>query len=233
MKNFLKIAMILAMVAFATSCGYKSEITPIPETDLSTFTAQTPDKKIVMGVMNSAGIRLIPPAYSAITLQSGCLIAQYEVAGQKLYNLFLQDGNKAIDENLLTCEWITDHFRATNSKGEFLYYPETEKTFGPHKFSVKMENFIFYQTEKGAGVANKSGIIMSEQTEIYLIKDQKSNAFFFAVPNGKKAVLYDASGKEVKKLSQWSWTQLQKKIKKDFLLNGLVISGEVPNIKAF
>ncbi len=233
MKNLVRFALMAFVALLATSCGYQSVITPIEGSDLSTFTAKTKTEKIVMGVINRAGERIIPAAYDAITLQNGCLLAQYEVSGKKLCNLFLLDGKKAIDENLQLCEWNNDHFRGYNSKGEFLYYPETSQVFGPYKASVIWDGFIFYQTDKGTGIATKSGNIMQEQAAIFFVKDKKTNAYFFVLPDGKKATLFDASGKELKKLAPWAWTQLQKKLQSEMLLNGTVHKGTVPNIKAF
>ena len=233
MKNVVKVAMIMAFAALFAACGYKSVITPIEGSDLSTYTAKTKTEKVVMGVINRAGERIVPAAYDAITLQNGCLVAQYEAVDRQFYNLFLLDGKKAIDENVQLCEWNTDHFRLWNSKGEFLYYPETAQAFGPYKASVFWDGFIFFQTDKGTGIATKSGNIMQEQVAIFFIKDKKTDAYFFALPDGKKATLFDATGKEVKKLAPWGWTQLQKRLETELLLNGTVHKGTVPNIKAF
>lgn len=235
MKNLIKFALVAFVAFIATSCGYKSVIEEIPGTDLSTFSAKTKTEKIVLGVMKTtSGERLIPAAYDAITLQNGCLVADYTTKeGNKLCNLFLLNGQKALNENLQSCEWTKDHFRATNSKGEFLYYPETSKVFGPYQISVNWGEFLFFQTEKGTGIASKTGIIMPEQKEIFFVKDKKTDAFFFVIPDGRKATLFDATGKEMKKLTSWGWTQLQKKLADKATLIQTITMGTVPNIKAF
>lgn len=242
MKKYVKCAILMACAALFAACGYESVITPIQGTDLSTYTAKTADGKIVLGVYDKANVPVIPAAYDDITLSNGVLIAGYTTTkGVKLCNLFKPDGKKAIDANLATCEWKGDHYRTTNSQGEFLYYPEFDRTFGPYQSSIIWKDIIFYKEFKNN--VSKSGFIrtdgsgiVTDDTPVFVIKDKKSGKLFFAVGDGKKAgTIYDdkIDMKTAKKLTSRKWSLLQKKLTDKQQLSNKITLGSVANIKAF
>ena len=154
-------------------------------------------------------------------------------------NLFKPDGKKAIDANLATCEWKGDHYRTTNSQGEFLYYPEFDRTFGPYQSSIIWKDIIFYNELKNnvskSGFIRENGTAMQTNEPIFVIKDKKSGNLFFAIQQGKKAVLYDydLNPKTDKTLSAWSWSQLKKQLTDKQQLSDKITLGSVANIKAF
>lgn len=240
MKKYVKCAILMACAALFAACGYESVITPIQGTDLSTYTAKTEDGKIVLGVQNKQNIAIIPAAYDKITLSNGVLIADYtSVKGKQLYNLYKLNGTKAINAELETCEWKGNHFRTTCHLGEFLYYPEIGTTFGPYQSSIVWQDIIFYNELKNnvskSGFVRENGTAMQTNEPIFVIKDKKSGNLFFAIQQGKKAVLYDydLNPKTDKTLSAWSWSQLKRQLTDKQQLSDKITLGSVANIKAF
>jgi len=76
---------------------------------------------------------------------------------------------------------------------------------------------------------------MQTNEPIFVIKDKKSGNLFFAIQQGKKAVLYyyDLNPKTDKTLSAWSWSQLKKQLTDKQQLSDKITLGSVANIKAF
>lgn len=168
------------------------------------------------------------------------MIADYtSVKGKQLYNLYKLNGTKAINAELETCEWKGNHFRTTCHLGEFLYYPEIGTTFGPYQSSIVWQDIIFYNELKNnvskSGFIRENGTAMQTNEPIFVIKDKKSGNLFFAIQQGKKAVLYDydLNPKTDKTLSAWSWSQLKKQLTDKQQLSDKITLGSVANIKAF
>lgn len=221
-KGSILLVGVLAM--FATSCGFKSEESPLSGT-LVTYTAEGTQKgEILLGVKDKAGKKdkTIVPAdtYVSITADNNYIICVQENAD---YSVFDLSGNKVGPQ--------TFHTFSKQPVGDNVFYAGTAAGTSYYYFPGKPEISctLSYMTAKNLIVQKVSNIwdvysydgtlVWNFPAEAILIKSATTEEYVVVAPvvKKKKATVYKlyllTSGKELKQLNAYQWKVFKKQLK--------------------
>lgn len=235
-KNFSIIISMMIFAFLAIGCGkkFESKITPIKGTEFAFFTGQDVAKKTVFGIKKSETV-VIPAIYSNIVHSSNYF------AVTKGTEFFLLDGNgkEAILGAFTSCEFeknpldsLQTYFALEKADGKYIFLPKEKISFGPLADFVLNKDLFFGKLGDKWGIQNLKNepILPAEFSEIIVVKDEKTSANFFLAKDAKDWVLYDASGKKMKKVPSYNLNQTLKSAK-DKWGDGSITGLSVVNVK--
>ncbi len=209
----MKKLLILAVAVVAmTGCGYKSVVTPIEGTNLSTYTAKV-DNKILLGVMNSNGNILIEAAYAAVQFRNNVLLA---VSGKQA-TLYSVDGKKltAPLENL----YIYDGFFGVKTDGNLTTYISPEGAIvGPYDtIYIDVKDILMVKKGNSYGLFSRDGKYLAECTypDLLCVMSETGEYFFLCSnPNSSKWIQLNDKGIAVATPTKWTVSQIKSAARK-------------------
>lgn len=224
----------MSLVLFA-SCGYKSEVKPL-KGDLATFTAKSIDgENIVTGVKNlkTGEIIIKPLNYLSITADDYFIVCKDDTDKFFVYNL-TGEPQGVFD----TFTHFNNYYLGTSYKKNWCYFVKSGEIIQYDEKYAGLQHLIVH-TFKSWQIRDYTGnLVWSIPVEqFYLIKDTKatSETLYIAYQTKDKKpqnIIADTTGKTLKKLTNYKWNLLIKKLQNTKPL-GSATYGEMPDVKKF
>ena len=245
MKNVLFGLMISLVAIIVTSCGFKSEETSLYG-NLVSFTAPGENKEdVLLGVKDKASDRVIitPAYYEEITADANLIICR--VSGTKL-EVYRHDGEPLGKGTFDTFTKMPqgNMYLGTNYSTNTYYFPAEDYIICTESYLTGLKQ-LFLRIDSGEWeIRDYEGKLiwktpkLGENKKYWVIKDIKAagETFYVAVSKSKgtpACVLYDLTGKEVKKLNASKWRFTQKKLQNSKDLDANTTYAEFENISKF
>ncbi len=219
MKKLLLGLMMSLVAIIVTSCGFKSEETPLYG-NLVSFTAPGENKEeVLLGVKDKAIDKVIvtPAYYEDIIADENLIICR--VNGTKI-EVYRHNGTPLSQEPFDTFTRMPQGniYLGTNYIFNTYYFPAQNVLIVTDTYVVGLKQ-IFLRISSGEWeVRDYDGNLLwktpklAENEKYWLIKDTKApmESFYFAISTTDKCTLYDLTGKEVKKLNAVQWRKTEK-----------------------
>lgn len=223
MKKLLFGLMVSLVAIIVTSCGFKSQETPLYG-NLVSFTAPGENKEdVLLGVKDKAADRVIvtPAYYEDIVADANLVICR--VSGTKV-EVYRHDGEPLGEGTYDTFTRMPqgNMYLGTNYATNTYYFPAQKTLINTETYLTGLKQ-IFLRVHSGEWeIRDYEGKLiwktpkLADNEKYWLIKDTKApgETFYFAISKNKgtpACVLYDLTGKEVKKLNASKWRITQKK----------------------
>ncbi len=179
-SGFVTVFCAVVCVWLMSSCGYKSQVTPIEGSNgYSTYTAKV-DGKVLMGVQDAAGVSVCEPRYVDIKYQEGYFSALYPSYEQ--YDLFDTTGKQVmpevkkrycfVQENALADSLTYYSFTSYDEKTYYLFVNMGNRIVGPKsEMSLYPREHVIVYTEGG-----KFGALSYDNKELVPLSSELSFA---------------------------------------------------------
>ena len=227
MKKLFSGVLVCVCAFLATGCGFQSEETNLTG-NLVTFTAEGENKDdILIGVKEKSAdglsdrVIVTPARYQNITADANVVICR--VSDFKLEAYRAKDGDPIGRGIFDTFTKIPtgNSYIGTKYKTLTYYFPAQGIDGKTVQTKVRYEGLknLFLQNGANWEVLDYDGnLIWQAPAAIWLIKDSKAVAetFYITVPEAKKnggCVLYEMTGKQLKKITANRWRIVKKQLK--------------------